>query len=116
MDHNGPPGRDSAADDATMVARPVAQAARVPASGRGDIDAFLREANPVEAIVLWLGDTPLAGGAGRDSLVRRLSHDVSVIDALLSEQVSEILRHPAFQKLEAVWRGLAYLTDDADLA
>ncbi len=85
-------------------------------SGRGQIDAFLREANPVEAIVLWLGgeDSARTGGT-RGNLVRRLTHDVSVIDALLSEQVSVILRHPEFQKLEAAWRGLSYLTEEADL-
>src|SRR5262245_54947234 len=40
------------------------------------------------------------------------------IDSLLSNQLNEILHHPAFQKLEASWRGLDYLvrhTKDSDL-
>lgn len=35
---------------------------------------------------------------------------VSIIDMTLSEQIDEILHNPEFQKLEASWRGLHYLT------
>ena len=34
---------------------------------------------------------------------------VARIDALLSAQLAEVLHDPAFQRLEAAWRGLHYL-------
>jgi type VI secretion system protein ImpC len=34
---------------------------------------------------------------------------ISAIDQKLTAQINEILHHPAFQKLEATWRGLHYL-------
>src|SRR6204780_5886965 len=36
---------------------------------------------------------------------------VAQIDHLISLQLNEILHHPAFQKLEASWRGIKYLMD-----
>lgn len=36
------------------------------------------------------------------------------IDKLISAQLNEILHHPAFQKLEASWRGLKYLLDQSE--
>lgn len=34
---------------------------------------------------------------------------ITAVDAAISEQLDVILHHPAFQRLEATWRGLAYL-------
>jgi type VI secretion system protein ImpC len=39
---------------------------------------------------------------------------IAEIDKLISEQLSEILHHPQFQKLEASWRGLKYLLDQSE--
>jgi type VI secretion system protein ImpC len=39
---------------------------------------------------------------------------IAQIDKLISEQLSEILHHPQFQKLEASWRGLKYLLDQSE--
>ncbi len=36
------------------------------------------------------------------------------LDRLLAEGVNAILHHPRFQKLEAAWRGLKYLTEQAE--
>src|SRR5665213_3414375 len=33
------------------------------------------------------------------------------IDRLISIQLNEVMHHPAFQKLEATWRGIKYLLD-----
>jgi type VI secretion system protein ImpC len=41
------------------------------------------------------------------------SGDTSDRDLELSEQLNEVLHHPDFQKLEATWRGLKYLLDQA---
>src|SRR5579872_1497744 len=39
---------------------------------------------------------------------------IAQIDKLISAQLSEILHHPQFQKLEASWRGLKYLLDQSE--
>jgi type VI secretion system protein ImpC len=36
------------------------------------------------------------------------------IDQLISLQLNEVLHHPAFQKLEATWRGIRYLMDQSE--
>jgi type VI secretion system ImpC/EvpB family protein len=84
-------------------------------SAAGDrLDAFLRERDVAAALKLWLGRVPST--APRDwkhVLIRRLNSDVAHIDELLNSQVNAILHHPAFQKLEASWRGLRFLVDSA---
>ncbi len=66
-----------------------------------------------ESIVAWLrlkrGDRP----PSRDELRARLVSDVATIDQLLTEQVNAILHHRQVQALEASWRGLEYLTEQA---
>ncbi len=42
-----------------------------------------------------------------------LSRDVARLDAAITGQLNAILHHPAFQKLEASWRGLRYLAEQA---
>ena len=39
---------------------------------------------------------------------------IAEIDAGLSRQIDEILHHPAFQRLEAAWRGLRFLIERVD--
>ena len=39
---------------------------------------------------------------------------IAQIDHLISLQLNEVLHHPAFQKLEASWRGLKYLLDHSE--
>jgi type VI secretion system protein ImpC len=39
---------------------------------------------------------------------------IAQIDHLLSLQINEILHHPAFQKLEASWRGLRNLVSQTE--
>lgn len=51
---------------------------------------------------------PQRAAAGR--LIGRI---IAHIDAQLSAQVDAILHHPQFQRLEASWRGLAYLVERA---
>jgi type VI secretion system protein ImpC len=44
-----------------------------------------------------------------DNLSVTLDARVAELDALISAQLSEIMHHPAFQKLESTWTGLHYL-------
>ena len=46
--------------------------------------------------------------------MRLLGCDIARLDALLTRQVEAILHHPRFQQLEASWRGLHYLTEEAE--
>ncbi|MFI5091818.1 MAG: type VI secretion system contractile sheath large subunit [Candidatus Acidiferrum sp.] len=39
---------------------------------------------------------------------------VAQIDHLISLQLNEIMHHPAFQKLEASWRGIKYMMDQSE--
>lgn len=76
------------------------------------IDRFLGETSPWKSVCQWLG---LAGADSavpdRSEITRLLSRDIAHIDALVSAQVNALLHHPAFQKLEASWRGLRYLVE-----
>lgn len=38
--------------------------------------------------------------------VAMINHRIAQIDALISDQLNEVLHHPEMQKLEASWRGL----------
>lgn len=44
-----------------------------------------------------------------DNLSATLDARVADLDELISEQLSEVMHHPDFQRLEASWRGLHYL-------
>jgi type VI secretion system protein ImpD len=56
----------------------------------------------------------------KEKIAPKLSHDkvhdiaqttIAEIDRKITEQLNLILHHPEFQRLEASWRGLQYLTD-----
>jgi type VI secretion system protein ImpD len=64
----------------------------------------------VEELVAWFGPRLQAVGHNKDSILRALDCDVARIDQLLTEQINAILHAPAFQRLEATWRGLHYVT------
>jgi type VI secretion system protein ImpC len=57
----------------------------------------------------------LAGtiSVGRDTDAM-LNARIAQIDRLISRQVTEVLHHPKFQKLEASWRGLRYMITQAE--
>jgi len=72
---------------------------------------FLDEPDAAAAIEIWLGG-PFHGS--KDDLCRRLNNHVAQLDRLINVQLNEVLHAPEFQKLEASWRGLAYLVEQAD--
>lgn len=75
---------------------------------------------------LWWGEPSLGAAiryyrrrmgqlpATKDDLIGVLSADEAELDSLLGHQVDQILHHPRFQQLEAAWRGISMLTDQAD--
>lgn len=58
---------------------------------------------------LWLGSDHLRRMQSREDVAQQLDRDIAWIDRLIGRQLNAILHHPAFQKLEASWRGLRHL-------
>jgi type VI secretion system ImpC/EvpB family protein len=51
-----------------------------------------------------------------ERIARLLGRDVARLDVIISRQVNAILHHPRFQQLEASWRGVYFLTQQASSA
>ena len=78
---------------------------------RSALDQFLEEPSFGHALVRWLGLTQRSSlSPTKGEITQRLSRDIARIDALVAGQLNAILHHPRFQKLDASWRGLEYLT------
>ena len=77
----------------------------------GLLETFLAENSPTRAIRVWLTGSSVKT---RDQLANALNRDVAIIDRMINDQVNAILHHPRFQKLEASWRGLDFLTRRAE--
>lgn len=74
-------------------------------------DANIRFVNALAALVHNYPETIASEFADAEPTKKRYDKGkvqvlLSQIDALLAAQINEILHHPKFQELEAVWRGL----------
>jgi type VI secretion system protein ImpD len=78
------------------------------------LERFLAEASPLRALALWSGCSLQSLADCRAAILPRLHRDIARIDALLNAQVNALLHHERFQRLEASWRGLRYLVEQAD--
>jgi len=90
-----------------------------PGGTEGDtkLGRFLAEPSPERALLLWLGWTaPRGKPITRQDAAHSVSRDIARLDAILSRQVNAILHHPRFQRIEASWRGLRYLVEQAEEA
>jgi type VI secretion system protein ImpD len=77
--------------------------------------AFLREPSVSTCLQHWFGaDDPAAWRGEPKRLKAALDRDIAAIDALLSDQVNQIIHHTRFQTLEATWRGVDYLVQASD--
>jgi type VI secretion system ImpC/EvpB family protein len=77
------------------------------------LDRFLAEPSPWKALCLWLGLTPEVGRLpSKEDVGRTLSQNLALLDRMLARQVNAIIHAPAFQRLEASWRGLRYLVEE----
>lgn len=66
-------------------------------------------------LITELVDQVLAGTVTvSKDLVASLDARVAEIDHLISEQLNAVMHHAEFQKLEASWRGLKYLTQQSE--
>ena len=107
------PGNAASLLDQVLAATADASEAAILATGL--IDRFLGTRDPIDAINLWLERSGLQGHLRTSGAVLRLlNREVARIDRLLNAQLNAIIHHPRFQKLEASWRGLRYLTEQVD--
>ena len=77
----------------------------------GFLDSFLGERSFSRSLRKWLAASPVNNV---EQLQIVLNRDVGSIDRMINDQVNAILHHPDFQRLEASWRGLDFLTRRAD--
>jgi len=90
-----------------------------PAATTSLLDDIVRESKVARSDVERLRARDLIAELGKevlqgtvvvsDNLSATLDARVADLDELISEQLSEVMHHPDFQRLEATWRGLHYL-------
>jgi type VI secretion system protein ImpD/type VI secretion system protein ImpC len=59
----------------------------------------------------WFGAEAATLSADPAALRLAIDRDIAALDALIGAQLDAILHHPRFRRLEASWRGLAWLAD-----
>lgn len=80
-----------------------------------NLNQFLREQNDEDALRYWITNCIPSGNAkDADGVRNALARHIAEIDQLINDQLNAIIHHPKFQKLEASWRGLWYLAEQAD--
>jgi type VI secretion system protein ImpD/type VI secretion system protein ImpC len=117
---------DGTEDSAAPPADPAAAGAARPLREAVLAGAVLGSANAATAEALaalisgavpvaeaWFGADAAARLADGESLRLALDRDIAALDRLIGAQVDAILHHPRFQRLEASWRGLAWLAEQA---
>ncbi|USD67513.1 type VI secretion system contractile sheath large subunit [Vibrio sp. SCSIO 43136] len=80
------------------------------------VEEILAVDDPLVAVQGWeqpVGDKDLCRQV--DALKALLTRAICNVELRLNAQVNEILHHPKFQKLEASWRGVKYVCDQAAL-
>jgi len=111
----GVPSEAPVAPPAALRDNVVDLAFRPAGSTRVLLDDFLSEPSWGVALWLWFRDHDLLRGPiRRRAILQAIDRDIAWLDALLTQQVNEILHHPRFQKLEASWRGVLYLVAEAE--
>ena len=74
------------------------------------LDAWLAGVPELETLASWFGASL---PRSPHELRLAIDRDIAAIDQLLCDQINAILHARAFQRLEASWRGLHYLTEEA---
>jgi type VI secretion system ImpC/EvpB family protein len=105
----------SAIGEQTLLSLVLAHSAEHTAAAQvkpsGTLDQFLASENTAEQLQLWFGEATLRrqAHAPAKEFIEQLQRDIAKIDATVSAQLNAVLHHPAFQRLEASWRGLQHL-------
>jgi type VI secretion system protein ImpD len=79
------------------------------------LQGFLAERSDDAALRYWVTHFVARGTAhDADGVRQALARHIAEIDFLVNEQLNAIIHHPRFQRLEAAWRGLWHLAEQAD--
>ena len=79
------------------------------------IDSFLDEADDISSLRYWLAEFVSSQSlSSAEDIIPALQRSISDIDHLINDQLNVIIHDPQFQRLEASWRGLWYLANEAD--
>lgn len=100
-------GRREPAEPPPLRQRAVDLAVR---EGRAAFDGMADD--PAARLAAWFGAP--AAGIDRRRLREALDRDIASLDRLISAQLDAILHHPRLQRLEATWRGVAFLVSSAE--
>ena len=80
-----------------------------------DITQFLNEKDHLKALAYWLKEfTNPQQLKQPEDIIDAIQRSIADIDHLINDQVNTIIHHRKFQKLEASWRGLWYLSVQAE--
>ncbi|TVP60209.1 MAG: type VI secretion system contractile sheath large subunit [Halomonadaceae bacterium] len=74
---------------------------------------LVAEADDLQALLLWLGRLDSERHWDRDSISALLARSLLALDEQLNAQLNGILHHPQLKALEADWRGVWLLTEQA---
>ncbi|HWV16205.1 MAG TPA: type VI secretion system contractile sheath large subunit [Cellvibrio sp.] len=79
------------------------------------LQSFLAETDSIRALLYWLTEFEQPQYlCSTDDIVIAIHRSISVIDEKINDQLNCIIHHKALQKLEASWRGLWHLVNQAD--
>lgn len=87
---------------------------QVARESQGPLKRFHSATSLDELLVSFCTLTKLDHAVSKDYLLDMIDRQIAMIDVMLNEQVNAIMHHPKFQKLEASWRGLLYMVEQAD--
>ena len=74
---------------------------------------LVAEADDVLALLMWLSRLDPGKSWDRSSIRALLAKTLDGVDRRINEQLNEILHHPELKSLEANWRGVWLLTEQA---
>lgn len=75
------------------------------------LDRFVAEESDATALRHWFGEA--ARSRTVSQLLSLMARDIAAIDTLIGDQLDVILHHPDVKSLEACWRGVDHLLDEA---
>jgi type VI secretion system protein ImpD len=79
-----------------------------------NLQEFLAEKDLDKSLLYWIETfIPVSSDTSTETIRLRILSTIATIDELINDQLNEIIHHPGFQKLEASWRGIHYLTIQA---
>jgi len=80
-----------------------------------NVDDFLAENDSVRALYFWLTEyCPDVKPQTTEHIKALIQQSIAYIDHQINDLLNEIIHHPKMQKLEASWRCLWHLIEDAD--